>query len=90
MTKKYDRKKYLDKSIGMIATPKDIKRGFSLYRRQNASQTTVKGRSSIKKTSDNMNILQVVPSRNRKIHNEMKYHKTASSAKLQMKLEMSE
>lgn len=49
MTKKYDRKKYLDKSIGIMATSKDIKRGFSLYRRQNASQTTVKGRSSIKK-----------------------------------------
>lgn len=57
MTKKYDRKKYLDKSIGIIATPKDIKRAFSLYRRQNTSQTTVKGRSSIIKTSDNMNIL---------------------------------
>lgn len=36
-----------------------------------------------------MNILQLT-TRNRKIHNEMKCHKTASSAKLQIKLKMSE
>lgn len=49
MTKKYNRKKNSDKSTGVTATPKDIKKGLSLYRRQNTSQGTAKGRSSIKK-----------------------------------------
>lgn len=49
MTKKYDGKKYSDKSTGVTATPKDKKRGLSLHGKQNTSQTTVKGRSSIRR-----------------------------------------